>query len=993
MKNVADIYALTPLQQLMLGQALARRDAGAFVEQFQCTLSGRLQPDRLRAAAEKVIELHPLLRACFAWEGLKQPVQVVRQHVTLGWIEHDWRGEPADSLTGRIADFMNADRQAGFLLNQAPLTRFHLIRTGAERWLLVWTCHHLLIDGWSAAVVLKEFFESYERLGSDAIGGLGPVGSFADYLSWLRAQDANESEQFWRNSLRDTQCRAPLPVEVTGHAQSTTDGASGKCERRISAEITSQLNQLAARYRVGLSTVLQAAWALLLARYSSQQEVIFGIAVSGRPPRVPRVESIVGPLMNNIPLRAEIDWGAPLSTLLASLQSMQSESQPHEHCPLEQITRAAGWPVDRRMFESLLVFENYPLGASGRWRLGELEIANLHGTVSSNYPLTLIAIPHQQLQLRLLYDTQRFSAAAAQRLLARLENLLAEMTANPSAALGDYEMLDEDEFKAIANAARLLPDRVLDAAGHCAPVGVPGEVWTTLPVSTTSPLSAGELPEPRLDPFDANQQVKLQRTGYRGVWNTDGSIEWLGRSASPARIDNYGADPAELTTILALHTLVAACAIVARPDSRGLEHLAAFVVPAAGAATILDPTQHGLLFEQLQRFLADRVPGQLVPRIWRTLESLPRKPEGGLDEERLPAAFRPRGQSAQAYVAPRDSLEEQLCTIWSEVLGVEPVGIEDDFLDLGGYSSLAVTMATRLEAAFGRQWSLASLLEKPTIAQLATLMRQRPATSEATPLVPIRASGSGTPLFCIHPAGGTVLCYRELARQLDAEIPVYGLQAQGIDDDRRPLETIEAMAASYLQAIQSMQPHGPYQLCGWSTGGVIAFEVARQLAANGETTSLVALLDAAIPRAGETFGEGDLASLLGMLLPGDNIAHLQALSAEEQLQAFSERAQRANLLGTGSSSRQANRIYQVFQANMQAVAQYACGAFDQPLTIIRAAQQATPMHTDPYLGWGSWVQGNIEVREVAGSHLEMLQPPIVGEVANILTELMSQVAT
>jgi thioesterase domain-containing protein len=270
------------------------------------------------------------------------------------------------------------------------------------------------------------------------------------------------------------------------------------------------------------------------------------------------------------------------------------------------------------------------------------------------------------------------------------------------------------------------------------------------------------------------------------------------------------------------------------------------------------------------------------------------------------------------------------------------------------------------------------------VAHLANLLRQPAGAAEEVSLVPIRRQGAGTALFCVHPAGGTVLCYLELARHLEADVPIYGLQAQGIEGELEPLESVFEMAACYLRAIKTVQPDGPYHLCGWSTGGIIAFEVARQLAAQGDEIALVALLDAAIPRTGENFSEADVGYLLGMLFPGEDLTALQASSGDEQLDAFRSRAQRASLLATGATTAQARRIYSVFQANMKAVVEYQPGSFDQRLTLIKAAQHVTPMHADPQLGWGQWAMGGFEIHDVACSHLAMLQQPAVQQVAQAL---------
>jgi thioesterase domain-containing protein len=247
-------------------------------------------------------------------------------------------------------------------------------------------------------------------------------------------------------------------------------------------------------------------------------------------------------------------------------------------------------------------------------------------------------------------------------------------------------------------------------------------------------------------------------------------------------------------------------------------------------------------------------------------------------------------------------------------------------------------------------------------------------------------------LFCVHPAGGTVLCYLELARNLDGDLPVYGLQAQGLDGIATPLESVAAMAAAYIAAMKSVQPAGPYQVCGWSTGGIIAFEIARQLTAAAEEVPVVVLFDSAIPRDGEAFDEKDLVSLLGMLFPDEDLSGIQELDRQQQLEAFQARAERAQLLFAGAPTSQVARIYDVLQAGMKAVSEYRPGPLRTPLTIIRAAGQATPMHADPLLGWEPWANAGAVVEDVTCTHLEMFQQPGIRQVAAILNRCLNREA-
>ena len=489
---------------------------------------------------------HPLLRTCFAWDGLKKPVQIVRERVELPWIEDDWRGTTLEDRPRRTAVLLDEDRQRGIELTRAPLVRVRLVRTGDDSWLLVWTCHHLVLDGWSAGVVLREVFTHYDHAVRGSSPSLPPAGVFADYLASLARQDAGQADSFWRENLAG--CRVPLRacIELPPHAQQQRERGRDECRLTMPTDQTQALVRLAAAQRVSLNTLVQAAWMVLLARYAEQDDVVIGVAVSGRPPHLPRVEATVGPFLNNIPLRCTVTADDRLPRLLARLHQRQTEIQPFEYCPLDQIVRAAELPSGRRLFDTLVVFENFPIEDSRNARVGELTIHDIHGTATSHHALTLVAIPGESLSLRLLFDRRRFETLAVERILRHVVTLLRGMSEVPDARIGDLSLLDavdRQELQAFeARADGLCCQRVLDRAGRPAPVGLPGELWTvdtttehdTVAVRAESNGHAnGHRPKNAVDLLDVGAGRALRSTGYRAMLKEDGSIECLGPIGSP----------------------------------------------------------------------------------------------------------------------------------------------------------------------------------------------------------------------------------------------------------------------------------------------------------------------------------------------------------------------------------------------------------------------------------------------------------------------------
>ena len=251
--------------------------------------------------------------------------------------------------------------------------------------------------------------------------------------------------------------------------------------------------------------------------------------------------------------------------------------------------------------------------------------------------------------------------------------------------------------------------------------------------------------------------------------------------------------------------------------------------------------------DELRRFLKDKLPEYMVPAVVVLLEALPVTPNGKVDRRALPAPDRSRPELEKAFVAPRDDLELQLAQIWEEVLGVRPVGVTDNFFELGGHSLLAVRLFALIEKRLGKKLPLTAVFQGATVEHLADLLRQQATPGPQSSLVAIQPGGSKRPLFLVHPAGGQVFPYVHLAQFLGPDQPCYGLQARGLEDGQDPHTRIEDMAAYYIQAMQTVQPTGPYLLGGWSMGGVVAFEMAQQLHAQGQRVALLALLDGRIP--------------------------------------------------------------------------------------------------------------------------------------------------
>ena len=473
MENVSDIYELSPMQEGMLFHTLYAPHSGIYFERCSCVLDGNLNPSAFRQAWQSVVDRHPVLRSAFYWEELEKPLQVVQREAELPWIEEDWRGADPEAQKRKWNDFLRADQERGFLLTEAPLMRCALARVADDRWCFAWCHHHLLMDGWCVPIVWGEVLDFYARWDAgpggngetpsrtrspaqaDGRTGAAPAGSYRDYIAWLQNRDQGAAKIFWRNELAGFSAPTPLiGARAPEHEREAQGVVYREEDLRLSAEATEALQGLARSYRLSVAGIVQGAWAILLSRYSSEEEVVFGVTVTVRPPELAGVEAMVGLFINTLPVRVRV---APAKTVAGWLQELLTAGGRREefgYSALIDIQKWSDLPGGAPLFESLVVFENYPVEASAQ-QIPGLEIRDLEIFHRTNYPLTLVALPGLQLWLRISYDASRFERSAIRRMLGHLENLLAGMAAQPGERLGSLSMVTAEERAALLRASGL----------------------------------------------------------------------------------------------------------------------------------------------------------------------------------------------------------------------------------------------------------------------------------------------------------------------------------------------------------------------------------------------------------------------------------------------------------------------------------------------------------------------------------------------------------
>ncbi|HEU0080371.1 MAG TPA: condensation domain-containing protein, partial [Longimicrobiaceae bacterium] len=431
-RRVEAIYPLSPMQQGMLFHAALGEGESPYLVQLDMTLAGELDPDALARAWRATLEAHAALRSAFVWEHVAEPLQVAETEVALPWTFQDWRGLAADEREARLDAYVAEDRRRGFDLSRAPLMRFALFRTGEREHRLLWTQHHLLLDGWSGAMVLREVLARHDALRQGRTLELPRPRPYRDFVAWLRERDESAAEAFWREAMRGF--HAPTPLAIPGPEEPAAGIADA--DLRLSADETAALLAFARGRGLTLNTLVQGAWALLLARYSGEDDVVFGATVSGRPAEIQGVEQMVGLFINTLPVRSRLRPDARVGEWLAGLQAEQSEARRFEHAPLMRVQGWSELPAGEALFGSLLIFENYPVDDSLRDpSAGGVWISGARSLERTSYPLTLVVLPGEGLGLRLAYDSARFGGDAARRLLGHLAGTLAAFAADPDARL------------------------------------------------------------------------------------------------------------------------------------------------------------------------------------------------------------------------------------------------------------------------------------------------------------------------------------------------------------------------------------------------------------------------------------------------------------------------------------------------------------------------------------------------------------------------------
>ncbi|WP_040833504.1 non-ribosomal peptide synthetase, partial [Nocardia brevicatena] len=432
---LTEVWPLSPLQSGLLFHAQLTQDTvDVYTMQAVVDLTGSPDPARLQAAAQSVIDRYPNLRTAFVTDAAGQSVQVVLDTVQVPWQEIDLREVPESERADELRRRVVADRAAHFDMAAPPLVRFTLYRTGEQAWHLVLTTHHILVDGWSMPLLMRDLLVLYAVHGDQS--ALGRVTSYRSFLAWLNEQDREVSLRKWASILEGAE-----PTQLAPQPRGEERYEIDKHVVVIDAERTARLSACAVELGVTVNTLVQAAWGILLGRVTGRGDVVFGATVSGRPAELPGVESMVGLFINTLPVRVRVDDRATTAELLTALQREQADLLEHHYLGLTDIQRAAGTGVQ---FDTLLVFESYPVDAEAIAATSSIDGMSVTGVgVNDNthYPMAIMVAAETTIELAFKYLTSRFDADEVEALAARMLRVLDRLAEDPQAPVGDIDIL------------------------------------------------------------------------------------------------------------------------------------------------------------------------------------------------------------------------------------------------------------------------------------------------------------------------------------------------------------------------------------------------------------------------------------------------------------------------------------------------------------------------------------------------------------------------
>ncbi len=789
--KVESIYPLTSMQQnLLLHSTQSTFDQGFL--QVKCDIEGKIDTSLLNKCWQDITDRHQMLRCSAHWEKIEKPVLVIHEKSIVPFDSEDIKNH--ENPEKAINNYLLHDREKGFDFVKAPISRVKVFEGANNQNLLVWSCHHLILDGWSAAVIIKEVFQLYGAQINDTQISFEAVPIYKDYLKLIKTRKAS-IHQHWKDSLEGMKSYGLI-------SKSAKVGLDIKKQSfYINEKETTELNAFARKNKTTVNTLIHAYWGLILSKLFKHNEVAFGYTTSGRSLDLANIENMSGMFMNVLPAWIKLDNNQGFAEWIQDLFQELNQNNAHEHINLDEIYNLLGRYNLNPLFDTLLVFENFPWSPI---TAGNIEVNSFESGLTSTYPLTVIVKPGDLLEISFQYDPDRLP----QEFIAWLENSL-------------YKLLTTSLQNASIQIGELI---------NCI-------TETDLPIS--------------LDQENEINTIKL-----------------------------------------------------------------------------------------------------------------------GEDTE---------------YTAPTTETEFELVRIWETILKINPIGITDDFFEIGGKSIHAVGMFSWTERVFGKNVPPATLLQNPTIQQLAKVFKEEAGVNnEWSSLVPLRKGGTRPAVFCTHAGGGHVLFYKNLVKHLDPQFPVYGIQPLGLDGSTDYHSSINEMAKYYIDEMKKAQPEGPYALIGTCFSNAVCLEIAHLLKKQGDKISLLSFIDSYPFFMGdpEPSNETRVKNFVKLLKQGQYGEIIKKLSNQ-----FKPKKEKSNVHAFEGG--QFRRLRDMKDSLNKVYIDYKWEPYEGKITWIRSKENAENKSKDFHIArWKSLGKGGLDIHVVDGHHETLFEEPEVQGLAAQLNECL-----
>jgi hypothetical protein len=436
-ENIEDIYELTPLQKGILFHCLYENDSQLYFFQIVYTVHSSLNIDVFEKAWQLVVNRHTILRTGFYWEEIENPLQVVYKQVKVPLNHYDWRHLERVEQEYQLESFIDSDRKQGFDFSQPCLMRLALIRLADDYYQFIWSYHFIIIDGWTDSLIIKDFVQIYEALSQNKEIPLAPTRPYRDYIDWLQQQNIYRTETFWRQALQGVKTPTSLTyIEKIGQSP-TQEQRYDEEKIQLSSTSTQAIQSLAIQHRLTLATIFNGIWVILLGRYSTRNDILYGCTANGRPVDLDGAESIAGVFLNTLPIYVTIDIEQPLLSWLQHLQAKLVETRRYEYTPLTEIHGWSEVPRNLTLLESIVVMEDFSVKKFVKDRGINLKIQYTKTYYRSNYPLNLVVYPDEELLIAFSYDSRRFETDTIVGILKEFEMLLQQLITNHNLQIKD----------------------------------------------------------------------------------------------------------------------------------------------------------------------------------------------------------------------------------------------------------------------------------------------------------------------------------------------------------------------------------------------------------------------------------------------------------------------------------------------------------------------------------------------------------------------------